>query len=356
MKSEELLSILQVTEKLKCMTRHCYTSSGRHESVAEHCWQMTLMAMLLENEFRAEFPEVDMNRVLRMCLIHDLGEAFTGDIPTFQKTGEDDAKEEDILSNWVNSFPLVEREQWKALYKEMNAQESLEAKIYKSMDKMEAVIEHNMSDISTWLPLEYKLQLTYGEKEVQVSEVTKELKSAVDQMTREKIAKHMRENFDFRQVRPEDAETAAEIEAICFPPSEACTLPIMKERVALAGDSFLVAIDREKGKMAGFVNALCTNENTLRDELFTDTQLHNPDGKNVMICSVAVLPEYRGRGIAREMVRLFLDRERQQGKSKAILTCVPGKVQMYEKFGFTDSGESESTWGGEKWHEMECIL
>jgi ABC-type sulfate/molybdate transport systems ATPase subunit len=62
-----------VAEKLKCNTRHCYTSSGRHESVAEHSWRIALMAMLLTEEF----PEADMNKVIRMCLIHDLGEAFS---------------------------------------------------------------------------------------------------------------------------------------------------------------------------------------------------------------------------------------------------------------------------------------
>ena len=57
----ELLKILNVAEKLKCNTRHCYTSSGRHESVAEHCWRTALMAMLLETEF----PQADMNKVIK---------------------------------------------------------------------------------------------------------------------------------------------------------------------------------------------------------------------------------------------------------------------------------------------------
>ena len=82
MKPKELLEILSVAEKLKCNTRHCYTSSGRRESVAEHSWRISLMAMLLTKEF----PEADMDKVIRMCLIHDMGEAFTGDIPTFEKT------------------------------------------------------------------------------------------------------------------------------------------------------------------------------------------------------------------------------------------------------------------------------
>ena len=70
MKPVELLEILHTAERLKDVTRHSYTSGGRHESVAEHSWRITLMAFLL----RDEFPELDMDKVLRMCLIHDLGE------------------------------------------------------------------------------------------------------------------------------------------------------------------------------------------------------------------------------------------------------------------------------------------
>ena len=81
MNHADFLSILSVAEKLKCTTRHCDTSTGRRESVAEHSWRLALMAMLLEDEY----PNLDINKVIKMCLIHDLGEAFTGDIATFIK-------------------------------------------------------------------------------------------------------------------------------------------------------------------------------------------------------------------------------------------------------------------------------
>lgn len=184
MKPAELLEILSVAEKLKCNTRHCYTSSGRHESVAEHSWRIALMAMLLT----PEFPEADMNRVIRMCLIHDLGEAFTGDIPTFDKTAADTEKEDALFDSWVQTLPEATREEFSALLAEMNALETQEAKIYKALDKMEAVIQHNESDISTWIPLEYELQLTYGGENVTFSPWFQSLKEEVDTWTRRKIA------------------------------------------------------------------------------------------------------------------------------------------------------------------------
>ena len=74
MEPRTLLEALSVAERLKDTTRHCYTKNGRHESVAEHSWMMTLMAFFMKDEF----PEVNMDKVIKMCIIHDLGEAFTG--------------------------------------------------------------------------------------------------------------------------------------------------------------------------------------------------------------------------------------------------------------------------------------
>ena len=184
MKPAELLQILSVAEKLKCNTRHCYTSSGRHESVAEHSWRLALMAMLVA----PEFPETDMNKVIRMCLIHDLGEAFTGDIPSFDKREEDAEKEEAVLEQWVQTLPSDTSGRMLQLLSEMNALETREAKIYKALDKLEAVIQHNESDLSTWLPLEYDLQLQYGEENVQFSPYLQALKQQINACTKQKIA------------------------------------------------------------------------------------------------------------------------------------------------------------------------
>ena len=158
MNPRTLLEILTVAERLKDTTRHCYTSRGRHESVAEHSWMMTLMAFFL----RSEFPEADMEKVTRMCIIHDLGECFTGDIPAFDKTAAHEEAEDALLRAWVDALPLPYRDEMSALYAEMNARQTLEAKIYKAIDSLEAVIQHNLSDLSTWIPHEYDLNRTYG--------------------------------------------------------------------------------------------------------------------------------------------------------------------------------------------------
>lgn len=185
MRNEELISILSVAEKLKCNTRHADTSTGRRESVAEHSWRLALMAMLLEDEF----PDTDINKVIKMCLIHDLGEAFTGDIPTFDKTEKDSRQEEEQFQKWVEDFPIPQKEQFQNLLQEMAELETQEAKLYKALDKLEAVIQHNEGDISSWIPLEYELQLVYGSEEVKFSPYLIELKEYINNQTREKIRK-----------------------------------------------------------------------------------------------------------------------------------------------------------------------
>ena len=160
------------------------------------------------------------------------------------------------------------------------------------------------------------------------------------------------ERYEVRCIRQEEAVEAAQIERKCFPANEACTLEHMTQRIQAAEDFFLVAVDKVNGTIAGFVNGIATNEKKLRDEFFTDAALHDPEGKNIMILGVAVLPEYRGQGLARELVARYWSRERERGRKELILTCLENKVTMYEKFGFRDVGESESAWGGEKWHEM----
>lgn len=160
------------------------------------------------------------------------------------------------------------------------------------------------------------------------------------------------EQFEFRSVRTEETEEAAALEQKCFPPNEACAPQFMKERIQAAAEIFLVAVDRENGRIAGFLNGIATEEKHLRDEFFTDASLHDPRGKNIMLTGLAVLPDYRGQGLARELVERYAQRERQKDRERLVLTCLEEKVEMYRKFGFQDLGLSGSVWGGEEWHEM----
>ncbi len=184
MNAAEYLEILHIAEKLKDTPRHCTTSQGRTESVAEHSWRVSLMALMLKNEF----PDADINKVVNMSIIHDLGECFTGDIPTFVKTDSDRKNEDSLLQQWVGSLPNGISEEFSALYAEMEAQETIESKIFKALDKLEALIQHNESPLDTWSENEFELNKTYAFDVVSFSEWLTELRKAVLEDTIEKIS------------------------------------------------------------------------------------------------------------------------------------------------------------------------
>ena len=155
MNAREFLEILHVAERLKDTPRHCTTSKRRIESVAEHSWRVSLMAFLLKDEF----PEVDGDR----------------------KT------EDELLGEWVKSLPEEVSKSMAELYDEMEKQETLEAKLYKALDKLEALIQHNESPIDTWSENEYELNKTYAFNVVEHSEWLQELRQEILKDTLEKI-------------------------------------------------------------------------------------------------------------------------------------------------------------------------
>lgn len=183
MEINELLSALRIAEKLKNTTRHSYTSGGRHESVAEHTFRTTLMAYFMKDEFL----DVDIDKVIKMCLIHDLGEAFTGDIPSFNKTKLDEENEKQQLYKWVEELPEPFKSEMHELYEEMDNMNTMESKLYKALDGLEAVIQHNEADLSTWSSNEYELNLVYAQDKCTFSPYLTELRKTLKEESEEKI-------------------------------------------------------------------------------------------------------------------------------------------------------------------------
>ena len=198
MDARKLIDFLRVMERLKDAPRHCWTTGGRRESVAEHSWRVALMAMLVADEF----PELDIDRVIRMCLVHDIGEAVTGDIPTFVKTDADRVVEGREVDALIGGLPEPWPESLGALFAEMEALQTPEAKLYKALDRMEAIQSHNESAVETWLPLEYQLNLTYGEKDAAFSPYLTALRQEMRRDTEAMI-----EDARARGVAPEGSDS-----------------------------------------------------------------------------------------------------------------------------------------------------
>lgn len=183
MEIKKLINFVGLVEKLKCNTRHSWTTSRRQESVAEHSYMLALMAYLVKDDF----PEADIDKVIVMSLLHDLGEAVMGDIPAFEKTENDEILEERAIQTLLKELPEKQEKEMAALFQEMKEMKTLEAKLCKGLDKMEAVMQHNEAPIDTWLPLEYDLQLSYGEAEVAFSPYLTGLKEQLNENTIRKI-------------------------------------------------------------------------------------------------------------------------------------------------------------------------
>ncbi len=162
MDDRSIIEFMGIMEKLKCNTRHSWTSTGRRESVAEHSWRLAVLSLLV----RDRFPNIDMYKVLLMCLIHDWGEAVTGDVPSFEKSGEHEESERHAIDELLCMLPEKLKNELSELFEQMQEMKTKEAQLWRALDMMEAVFQHNEADVSTWIEIERTLNLIYGNEEI----------------------------------------------------------------------------------------------------------------------------------------------------------------------------------------------
>ncbi len=160
-------------------------------------------------------------------------------------------------------------------------------------------------------------------------------------------------NIIIRQVKESDLENIIAVEESGFPPNEAAPRESFIYRIASYPGSFLVA--ECDGELVGIINGCVTNDMAFTDKLFTP-QGHESDGRTQTILGVAVLPQYRGRGIAAKLIAEFADRARAANRQYMILTCKKSLVAFYEKLGFKNMGLSQSVHGGVEWYDIQMAL
>lgn len=153
-----------------------------------------------------------------------------------------------------------------------------------------------------------------------------------------------------RQVRPEDLDAVARVEAVCFPEAEAATRDSFAQRIGAFPESFFVA--EKDGEIIGFINGCVTDSQVIGDEMFEDAGLHNPKGAYQSIFGLDVLPEYQHQGIASMLMRHLIEEARSGGRKGLILTCKDRLIGFYETFGYRSLGISDSVHGGAVWYDM----
>lgn len=155
-----IMQVLRLAEKLKFEMRHSWLSNGRQESVAEHTWRVGLMVVLIEPYIE---EKLDMAKLLKMIMIHDLVEAEAKDVPAFDTLFDTERKEQKQLAEQTamdNIRAMLEEEPGKelqALWLEFEAKETFEAKVANALDKLEAQLQHNEASIDTWLEVEREM-------------------------------------------------------------------------------------------------------------------------------------------------------------------------------------------------------
>ena len=176
---EGVLTFLRAAERLKTVTRSGWTSAGDRESVAEHTWRLCLMAMLLYGEA----PGIDLSRLLRMCLIHDLGEAIGGDVPAPEQspeTGKAARERADLLELTV-SLPSALGREIVELWDEYEAAATPEARLAKGLDKLETILQHTQG--SNPADFDYAFNLAYGQRYTAADPVLAALRARLDEET-----------------------------------------------------------------------------------------------------------------------------------------------------------------------------
>lgn len=188
---QKILEFISFAEKLKTELRHSYTSNiKRRESVAEHSWMMCLLAIVLQKEIKTK---INLEKALKMIVIHDLVEVFAGDIPAFEKSKRainkqiNESKAMDKLLTYLPNKILAR--EFKRLWIEFEKCISAESKYAQAIDKMEVIIQHNIANIKTFSQGDLDLNPYYKDDKFNFDKFLRKFKDQVDIDTMTKIEK-----------------------------------------------------------------------------------------------------------------------------------------------------------------------
>lgn len=190
-KIQKILEFISFAEKLKTELRHSYTSNiKRQESVAEHTWMMCLLAIVLQKEIETQ---INLEKALKMIVVHDLVEVFAGDIPAFEKSKRatnkqiNELKAMDKLLTYLPNKILAR--EFKKLWLEFEECKTVEAKYAQAVDKVEVIIQHNIADIKTFSQGDLDLNPYYKNDRFDFDKFLRKFKDQVDIDTMNKIKK-----------------------------------------------------------------------------------------------------------------------------------------------------------------------
>lgn len=156
-----------------------------------------------------------------------------------------------------------------------------------------------------------------------------------------------------RNAEIKDAEKCFNIESECYG-SYGAPYERIARRIQEYPQGFLVA--ELSGHIVGFINSGAFDQDDISNEALKDLEGHNPDGRNLVIFSLAVDPAFQKKGFSKKLLMRFIDNARNLRKENILLICKADLIQYYERFGFRYIKPSESAYGGYVWYEMTLGL
>ncbi|MBR0684100.1 HD domain-containing protein [Roseomonas eburnea] len=177
------LAFLREAERLKDVLRSGRTSSGRQESTAEHSWRLCLMAVV----FAGDLPGIDLGRLLRICIVHDLGEALGGDVPAVLQADGDGraARERADLERLTSGLAPELRAEIRDLADEYEAGLTPEAVLAKGFDKLETILQHSQGANAPGF--DYGFNLGYGRARTDAHPLLALIRTMLDAATRARM-------------------------------------------------------------------------------------------------------------------------------------------------------------------------
>lgn len=184
----DVVTFFAFAEKLKTTYRHAVTSdTKRRESVAEHSWLATLLAIIIHPHLTIK---VDLLKLLKILIVHDLGEAVNGDVPAFikDKNGSVHLPDERAgLEKIITNLPASIQTETLSLFDEFEALTTDTAKVAKAIDRFEALMQHNLIPISTWEQGDFDIQPYYHDSHFNFDPFIRPLKDYIDEQSMHKI-------------------------------------------------------------------------------------------------------------------------------------------------------------------------
>jgi putative hydrolase of HD superfamily len=181
---EGILTFLQSASALKDTLRSGRTANGRQESTADHSWRLCLLAMLLADDLQG----LDLLRLLQLCVVHDLAEAITGDVPAPLQAADDGRKgrEREALRQLCAPLPEELQQRIEALCEEYEVGCSPESVIAKGLDKIETMLQHLIG--ANPPDFDYRFNLTYGRQVTDQHPILQQIRGSLDARMHHRIA------------------------------------------------------------------------------------------------------------------------------------------------------------------------